>query len=197
MTNEELQVEELEVLESIYDGDENFKKVSDKKFQYKVKNEDDSKSFLLEIIWNENYPNEIPTINLDAFYNKHLIPEVKNLIISRLNEEANLLLDTAMTYTLFEFAKENIQEFTDKQPDNLQLSTNGVEEDITIDKNPEPQISIKKEKKPKLTKQQKRKLANRVNNDGELPRGWNWVDVVKHLSQTGSNPKVNSYTPNS
>ncbi|XP_023229198.1 RWD domain-containing protein 4-like [Centruroides vittatus] len=191
MTNKELQIEELEVLESIYDGDENFRKVSDNKFQYKVKNEDDSKSFLLEIIWNENYPSEIPIINLDAFYNKHLLPEVKNLIISRLNKEANMLLDTAMTYTLFEFAKENIQEFTDMQPDNLLPNVNGNEE-LTVDKTPEPQISSKKEKKPKLTKQQKRKLANRVNTDGELPRGWNWVDVVKHLSQIGSGPKVSS-----
>ncbi|XP_023213624.1 RWD domain-containing protein 4-like [Centruroides sculpturatus] len=102
-----------------------------------------------------------------------------------------MLLDTAMTYTLFEFAKENIQEFTDMQPDNLLPNVNGNEE-LTVDKTPEPQISSKKEKKPKLTKQQKRKLANRVNTDGELPRGWNWVDVVKHLSQIGSGPKVSS-----
>jgi len=24
------------------------------------------------------------------------------------------------------------------------------------------------------------------NATGEKPRGWNWVDIVKHLSQTGS-----------
>ncbi|KAL3227766.1 hypothetical protein MRX96_003731 [Rhipicephalus microplus] len=51
----------------------------------------------------------------------------------------------------------------------------------------EPQISAKKEaKQPKLSKNQKRKLAGRVLPTGELPRGHDWVDVVKHLTQTGS-----------
>ena len=28
-------------------------------------------------------------------------------------------------------------------------------------------------------------MWNRQNAAGERARGWNWVDVVKHLSQTG------------
>jgi hypothetical protein len=44
----------------------------------------------------------------------------------------------------------------------------------------------KKEKKERLTKNQKRKLGNRLNVKGELDRGWNWVDVVRHLSKTAS-----------
>ena len=43
----------------------------------------------------------------------------------------------------------------------------------------------KKEKKEILTKNQKRRLAERTNYKGERERGWNWVDVVKHLSKTG------------
>lgn len=43
----------------------------------------------------------------------------------------------------------------------------------------------KKEKKEILTKNQKRRLAERTNYKGERERGWNWVDVVKHLSRTG------------
>ena len=46
-----------------------------------------------------------------------------------------------------------------------------------------------KEKKEQLTKAQKRKMYNRLDNKGEMPRGWNWVDVVKHLSQTGQQSK--------
>lgn len=42
----------------------------------------------------------------------------------------------------------------------------------------------KKEKKEILTKNQKRRLAERTNYKGERERGWNWVDVVKHLSKT-------------
>ena len=52
--------------------------------------------------------------------------------------------------------------------------------------NPEEAIDKQiKEKKVQLTKQQKRKLADRTNHKGERNRGWNWVDVVKHLSKTG------------
>lgn len=40
-------------------------------------------------------------------------------------------------------------------------------------------------KKEQLTKAQKRKLINRQDEKGEMVRGWNWVDVVKHLCQTG------------
>ena len=43
-----------------------------------------------------------------------------------------------------------------------------------------------KEKKVQLTKNQKRKLADRTNFKGERERGWDWVDIVKHLSKTGS-----------
>lgn len=40
-------------------------------------------------------------------------------------------------------------------------------------------------KKEQLTKSQKRREWDRVDNKGERPRGYDWIDVVKHLSQTG------------
>ena len=44
----------------------------------------------------------------------------------------------------------------------------------------------KKEKKEQLSKQQKRKMFDRFGGNMEdRPRGWDWVDVIKHLSQTG------------
>jgi hypothetical protein len=30
------------------------------------------KSFVLEISWGKNYPDEMPDINLNTFYNKHV-----------------------------------------------------------------------------------------------------------------------------
>ena len=42
-----------------------------------------------------------------------------------------------------------------------------------------------KQPKEHLTKAQKRKMGSRLDNRGELPRGYDWVDVIKHLSQTG------------
>lgn len=37
-----------------------------------------------------------------------------------------------------------------------------------------------------LTKAQKRRQLSRLDETGNLPRGWNWVDVIKHLRQTGT-----------
>lgn len=41
-------------------------------------------------------------------------------------------------------------------------------------------------KKEIMSKSQKRKQWDRLDAKGEKPRGYDWVDVVKHLSQTGS-----------
>ena len=38
----------------------------------KVGEAGESKSFLVEITWGELYPDEVPAISLDAFFNKHL-----------------------------------------------------------------------------------------------------------------------------
>lgn len=43
-----------------------------------------------------------------------------------------------------------------------------------------------------LTKAQKRKQWDRVDNKGERPRGWNWVDIVHHLTQTGTKQPTTS-----
>ena len=64
--------EEREVLLSIYEGDENFKHVADTVFQYKIGDDGHYKSLLLEISWGESYPDELPIINMGAFYNKNM-----------------------------------------------------------------------------------------------------------------------------
>uniref|UniRef100_A0A1E1WZ21 RWD domain-containing protein n=1 Tax=Amblyomma aureolatum TaxID=187763 RepID=A0A1E1WZ21_9ACAR len=181
MSAEELQAEEAEVLLSIYDGDENFKRLSDTVFQYKIGDHGTHRSFLIEISWPEKYPNVLPVFNMDTFYNKHLVGEVKEAIETALKEQAQLELGTAMTYTLLEWIKEHADELTEKQPETL--PTAEVEEEQPK----ELQVSSRKEpKQPKLSKNQKRKLAGRLLPTGELPRGHDWVDVVKHLTQTGS-----------
>lgn len=51
-------------------------------------------------------------------------------------------------------------------------------------------MSKKAPKKEQLTKAQKRRLWNKTDGTGEKPRGWNWVDIVKHLSQTGGKQEL-------
>lgn len=36
-----------------------------------------------------------------------------------------------------------------------------------------------------MTKAQKRRDWDRMDKDGNRPRGHDWVDVIRHLSQTG------------
>ena len=48
-----------------------------------------------------------------------------------------------------------------------------------------------KQKKEQLSKNQKRRLYDKFGTQGMMQgkqRGWDWVDVVKHLSQTGVKP---------
>lgn len=107
-----------------------------------------------------------------------------------------------MTYSLFEFVKEEFEKLIEQQPEE---TNDKLDVDKLCASDQEPQQVfffsfflcfviysslfkevVKKEKKEQLTKAQKRKQWNKVDGKGEKPRGWNWVDIVKHLSQTGS-----------
>ncbi|XP_041635707.1 RWD domain-containing protein 4 [Cheilinus undulatus] len=180
MTANEDQEMELEALRSIYEGDECFKEISPVSFQFRIGDLEDTKAFLLDVMWPETYPETSPQITLDAFFNNRISAETKQLILSKLEEQVEANLGTAMMYTLFEWAKEN-QEV-------LMENHKPVSTAVTIsssDTSSSASMAKKKEKKEQLTKAQKRRMINRTDNKGELPRGWNWVDVIKHLSKTG------------
>ncbi|XP_011340580.1 RWD domain-containing protein 4 isoform X3 [Ooceraea biroi] len=158
MSDAELQEEEREVLSSIYDGDPAFKQLTPTTFQYKYGEDNDVKSFLLEISWGATYPTEKPTINMNTFYNKHIVQES---------------------------VQEHYADLVSMQPDSvgdINLHTSRIK--IT-DEAQQVEETIKKPKKEHLSKAQKRRQWNKADGKGERPRGWNWVDIVKHLSQTG------------
>ncbi|XP_057365213.1 RWD domain-containing protein 4-like [Daphnia carinata] len=182
--NSENQEEELEVLKSIYEGDANFKEMNAKTFQYKYGTEGDPHSFVLEISWPESYPESLPIISLDAFYNKHMQPSVKENIIFKLLKEADANIGSAMTYTLIEWVKENLEELLVDQPLNLDTCTSHVA-NLEIDDKVEPSSKDNKDRRSGLTKAQKRRQWDRMDGKGEKIRGFDWVDVIKHLSQTG------------
>lgn len=124
----------------------------------------------------------VPNINMDLFYNRNLQADVKDKIRSILLEEAEQWLGCGMLYTLFECLK-------DKVDDILADVTEAAVADIAtknfdnLDLNKED--SAKLAKKEVLTKAQKRRLWDKSDHTGTKPRGWDWVDIVKHLSQTG------------
>ncbi|XP_078044610.1 RWD domain-containing protein 4 [Augochlora pura] len=184
MSDAELQEEEREVLLSIYDGDAAFKQLTPNTFQYKFGEDNDVKSFLLEIIWGSTYPSEKPSINMNTFYNKHIVQEVKDNVMKLVEAEADQWLGTAMTYTLFQSVQEHYLELVSAQPESVDLAAQTDKLKITDEKQ-QVEETAKKPKKEHLSKAQKRRQWNKVDGKGERPRGWDWVDIVKHLSQTG------------
>ncbi|KAJ2953038.1 hypothetical protein O0L34_g7428 [Tuta absoluta] len=183
----EQQAEEMEVLKSIYEGDENFKQLNDKTYQYKY--EDGEKSFILEISWGPTYPTDKPNFNLDIFYNQHLVPSVKQKVLSILDTEADQWVGCAMTYTLFEALKEKASEILAEQTEEPIVAR---VEKIAI--NDDQEVSKKVEKKEQLTKAQKRRAWDKAESGkgGEKPRGYDWVDIVKHLSHVPHTPATTS-----
>jgi len=184
MSELEFQDEEREALLSIYEGDASFKQLSPTVFQYKFGETDNTKSLLLEIKWGDKYPTEKPEVNMDMFYNKHIKQSLKDKIAQLVLDEAEQYLGMSMTYSLFEFVKEKFDEFIQQQPED-EIEINEDVKELTIS---EPIEDLKKKapKKEHLTKAQKRRQWDKVGEKGERPRGWDWVDIVKHLSQTGS-----------
>ncbi len=121
---EESQAEEREVLISIFEGDPCFKEISPTCYQYKLgggeqEKTEAHKAFILEIAWPPEYPEELPNVNLDTFFNKHLPSDLKNEIKSRVLEQAEEMRDSAMTYSLFDWIRENSEEFLNRIPENM------------------------------------------------------------------------------
>ncbi|KAM9717841.1 RWD domain-containing protein 4 [Menidia menidia] len=174
MTANEDQEMELEALRSIYEGDECFKEISPVSFQFRIGDHEDTKAFMLDITWPETYPETAPQISLDAFFNNRISAETKQMILSKLDEQVEANLGTAMMFTLFEWAKEN-QEALMENHKPVVISVMLTSNEMTVPSS----TAKKKEKKEQLTKAQKKRIFNRTDNKGELPRGWNWVDVIK------------------
>ncbi|XP_011862343.1 PREDICTED: RWD domain-containing protein 4 isoform X2 [Vollenhovia emeryi] len=163
MSDAELQEEEREVLLSIYDGDSAFKQLTPTTFQYKYGEDNDMKSFLLEISWGAAYPTEKPTINMNTFYNKHIVQEVKDKVS----------------------VQEHYADLVCMQPDSIADINSHTNKLKITEENQQAEETTRKPKKEHLSKAQKRRQWNKADGKGERPRGWNWVDIVKHLSQTG------------
>lgn len=169
--NEEQQME-WEVLESIYSVDEDFKRISNNRLQYKVGVGTD-KSFIVEIEWPDDYPTTSADINMDVFYNSSISTNVRNAIRSRLLEVAKENEGMASSFAIIEFAKENIDSLTA----HWELAM--------ADAIGEVQLDDEKRKEP-MTKAAKRRMWGRNEGIGS-ERGSNWVDIIKHLSQTRDN----------
>lgn len=117
-----------------------------------------------------------------------------------MNAEAEQWIGCGMTYTLFECLKDRLAEMMEGQPQPGEAESAGGSDESDDDDDDDDDDSdssdadigkldiggsSKAPKKEKLTKAQKRRQWDQAMTGGEKPRGWNWVDIVKHLSQCG------------
>lgn len=118
---------------------------------------------------------------MNVFYNRNLPADVKSEICTILLAEAEQWLGCGMTYTLFECLKDKVDDIlanvtevaaTVASIDNLDLNKEAVSK-----------VAPKKEQ---LTKSQKRRMWSKTDHTGAKPRGYDWIDIIRHLSQTGS-----------
>ncbi|XP_037084605.1 RWD domain-containing protein 4-like [Pollicipes pollicipes] len=111
------------------------------------------------------------------------LPPVKQHVVSQVQEQAEAMLGMSMTFTLFEWVKENVTDLMEQQtlaPVMAEVTEEVEELSITQDG------PGRKEKREQLSKQQKRRAWDRAQagGAGERARGWDWVDIIRHLSQT-------------
>nr|VZI15066.1 unnamed protein product [Spirometra erinaceieuropaei] len=175
-------LEERTVLESIYTPEE-LSISSDYTVTFHLNDPGSSESFVVNITWPKGYPFEPPSIDLDAFCNRHLPQTLKERIINDLNALAKLNTGEPLTFTLIEHLRENAESYFQEIREARAVSCAKINSEPTKEKT---------SKGPALSKSQKRRQLNRLDVSGNLPRGWNWVDVVKHLRQTGSREVENA-----
>lgn len=125
------------------------------------------------------------------------VEPVKLQITDAVKQEAEQWLGCGMTYTLFECLKERIAELMEGQPadeddddddddDDDYDGSSTDDSDADVGKLSIAGGSAKQPKKEQLTKAQKRRQWDQSMVGGERPRGYNWIDIVKHLSQCGN-----------
>ena len=92
----------------------------------------------------------------------------------------------SMTYSLFEWVRESLDTLLTNQPETLQTVCDDLETKLTVDTSQDDAGGRSKVKKEQLSKAQKRSLWKKGGvNEDDRERGWNWVDIVRHLSQSG------------
>ncbi|KAA0200967.1 RWD domain-containing protein 4, partial [Fasciolopsis buskii] len=184
--------EEREVLKSIFDESE-LKFTDEYTLEYRLGEVGNLKSLVLKVTWPEGYPDIPPIIYIyiDSFYNTAqflVFGKEKRILAKIMNLLANEQLGTALTFSLIDQLKENSEEYfrlIDLDHSESKHSEN-VEASAKLD-----EVNMKKAaRRSLLTKAQKRRQLNRLDQNGVLPRGWNWVSVVKHLQQHPSDPTV-------
>lgn len=130
------------------------------------------------------YPDKAPEFDLSNKNNAAFLQSVKQKIARGLTDLASTQLGEPMIYNLVVWIQENLQEFVAlsikenvRKPVAFEAGTYD-EQDMEGE-----QSSTYKEVTKDMSKSQKRRYFDRFGANDDKPRGWNWVDVVSHLSK--------------
>ena len=168
-------------------------------FQFKFGVDGESESFVLQVTWPSTYPELCaPVFSLDLFYNKHLLAPVRAQILERVKAEATSLIGCASTFNVVEYVKEHMAELLIAQTQQHSSSIQHEDDEDAIDdaniqqQQQNSQVTAaststqqQQQQQAQMSKQQKRRMWDRGGAADARERGWDWVDIVKHLSQTG------------
>ena len=196
MSNED-QVMEREALEALFSTPDEFEWLGDKEFKVQVLMDGMESLLFCHFVWPEAYPEEIPLVRI--LYDDELIPsDMERKVLEEVEAEANELVGSMMVLSLLEIVKEwaqriqqNVQEtktasgslWAQMQTLSTNDASNKDDEETKEEEESEPEDNIH-EKAKGMTKGQKRRLWDQVNQSGERERGWNWMNLITHLQQT-------------
>eukprot|EP01083_Nonionella_stella_P080504 221289_1 len=195
MTANEEQQMEKEALECTYLGEGELSFESDDCFRIQISVEEildrNLRSFtiFLCVNWPPDYPEVAPMLSITL--SGCQIPESEiSKMIDVLNEQATDLLGEMMTMSLVEIARENLIELQERIGGPVISLWESVQnkEVKQPKKSPtkKPVITPVVQNKANMTKTQKRAAWKHKKGTGEMSRGHDWVDLVSHLSKTGS-----------
>ncbi|KAL5109776.1 RWD domain-containing protein 4 [Taenia crassiceps] len=174
-------LEEKAVLESIYTPEE-LSISDDYKIQFRLGTPGTLGSFVVNITWPKGYPFTPPVVDLDEFCNHHVPQSMRDSITRELNDLALENSGEPLTFTLIEHLRDNMDEYAKQLKESKKRNTSSNVKQVGTEEATIKRATVKEV----LTKAQKRKQLSRLDETGNLPRGWNWVDVIKHLRQTGT-----------
>eukprot|EP01024_Parvocaulis_polyphysoides_P023224 TRINITY_DN21464_c1_g1_i1.p2 TRINITY_DN21464_c1_g1~~TRINITY_DN21464_c1_g1_i1.p2 ORF type:complete len:197 (-),score=38.42 TRINITY_DN21464_c1_g1_i1:349-939(-) len=194
MDDESILDEECVALESIFP--DKFSRLNENTIRVVIEppKEDDSQpgdigqhALYLVMKMKEDYPESIPEFDLSNLNNVVFPQQVRDQVIEALKEQAEELVGDMMVYTLVEFIRDSLPDYNAQILEHKINEQPEEKEEIKISSKTAP---ITKET-DNMTKAQKRRYFDKFGTtEKEKPRGWDWVDILSHLSQRPGPPRA-------
>ncbi|BDA47915.1 probable RWD domain-containing protein 4 [Coccomyxa sp. Obi] len=187
MLSEEVE-DEILALESIYDSlfsrtDGNHIRAVISPAEEDHSTEHDSASVLyLEATLPPDYPEQCtPNFSLDNLNNSHWSADLKQQILSSLQEQATEQLGTCCLYTVIEWAREQLPGWLERLASSTKQHDTTRKEHVPVQA--EEDDAAEESQTKFMSKAQKRRHYDRFGATNEKPRGHDWIDIVAHLAR--------------